>query len=157
MNTLLLNLIINDILNLIWTYISPDYKYLLNKYYFNKYYSYRLNVIHNYKLSGSICFSNNFTNYCYYYYILTNDLLYISKNILTLYITNNKNTNNNKDKCYYKKFVYKNLIFYNLVDFFYYYSNNKNEIINIINKYNLSHLIKKSHKNNANKNIRWTY
>jgi len=157
MNTLLLNLIINDILNLIWTYISPDYKYLLNKYYFNKYYSYRLNVIHNYKLSGSIGFSNTFTNYCYYYYILNNDLLYISKNILTLYINNNNNTNNNKDKYYYKKFVYKNLIFHNLVDFFYYYSNNKNEIINIINKYNLSHLIKKSHKNNANKNIRWTY
>jgi hypothetical protein len=157
MNTLLLNLIPNDILNLIWTHISPDYKYLLNKYYFNKYYSYRLNAIHNYKLSGSIGFSNNFTNYCYYYYILTNDLLYISKNILTLYITNNKNTNNNNDKYYYKKFVYKNIIFYNLVDFFYYYCNNKNEIINIINKYNLSHLIKKSHKNNANKNIRWTY
>ena len=162
MNTLLLNLIPNDILNLIWTHISPDYKYLLNKYYFNKYYSYRLYAIHNYKLSVSI---NNFTNYSYYYYILTNDLLYFSKNILTLYITNNSNnsnnsnkeTKNNKDKYYYKKFIYKNLVFYNLVDFFYYYCNNKNEIINIINKYNLSHLIKKSHKNNANKNIRWTY
>jgi hypothetical protein len=158
MNTLLLNLIPNDILNLIWTHISPHYKYLLNKYYFNKYYSYRLYAIHNYKLSGSI---NNFTNYSYYYYILTNDLLYFSKNILTLYITNNSNSNketkNNKDKYYYKKFIYKNLVFYNLVDFFYYYCNNKNEIINIINKYNLSHLIKKSHKNNANKNIRWTY
>jgi hypothetical protein len=153
MKTLLLNLIINDILNLIWTYISPDYKYLLNKYYFNKYYCYRLHAINNYKLSGFIGFSNNFNNYSYYYYILTNDLLYISKNILTLYINNN----NNKDKYYYKKFVYKNLVFYNLVDFFYYYCNNKNEIINIINKYNLSHLIKKSHKNNANKNIRWTY
>jgi hypothetical protein len=157
MNTLLLNLIINDILNLIWTHISPNYKYLLNKYYFNKYYSYRLHAIHNYKLSGSIVFTNNFNNYCYYYYILTNDLLYISKNILILYINNNKDTGSNKDKYYYKKFVYKNLVFYNLVDFFYYYCNNKNEIINIINKYNLSHLIKKSHKNNANKNIRWTY
>jgi hypothetical protein len=154
MNTLLLNLIPNDILNLIWTHISPNYKYLLNKYYFNKYYSFRLYAIHNYKLTG---FCNNFTNYSYYYYILTNDLLYFSKHILTLYINNNKDTGSNKDKYYYKKFVYKNLVFYNLVDFFYYYCNNKNEIINIINKYNLSHLIKKSHKNNANKNIRWTY
>jgi hypothetical protein len=156
MNTLLLNLIPNDILNLIWIHISPNYKYLLNKYYFNKYYSFRLYAIHNYKLTG---FSNNFTNYSYYYYILTNDLLYFSKHILTLYIDNNSNKEikNNKDKYYYKKFVYKNLIFYNLVDFFYYYCNNKSEIINIINKYNLSHLIKKSHKNNANKNIRWTY
>jgi hypothetical protein len=157
MNTLLLNLIPNDILNLIWIHISPNYKYLLNKYYFNKYYSFRLYAIHNYKLSGSIGFCNNFTNYSYYYYILTNDLLYFSKHILTLYIDNNKDTGNNKDKYYYKKFVYKNLVFYNLVDFFYYYCNNKSEIINIINKYNLSHLIKKSHKNNANKNIRWTY
>jgi len=154
MNTLLLNLIPNDILNLIWIHISPNYKYLLNKYYFNKYYSFRLYAIHNYKLTG---FSNNFTNYSYYYYILTNDLLYFSKHILTLYIDNNKDTGSNKDKYYYKKFVYKNIIFYNLVDFFYYYCNNKSEIINIINKYNLSHLIKKSHKNNANKNIRWTY
>jgi hypothetical protein len=157
MNILLLNLIPNDILNLIWKHISPHYKYLLNKYYFNKYYSYRLQAIHNYKLDDCSGFTNNFTNYSYYYYILTNDLLYISKNILTLYIDINKETKNNKDKYYYKKFVYKNLVFYNLVDFFYYYCNNKNEIINIINKYNLSHLIKKSHKNNANKNIRWTY
>jgi len=155
MNTLLLNLIPNDILNLIWKHISPNYKYLLNKYYINKYYSYRLQVIHNNKLYGSI----NFTNYSYYYYILTNDLLYFSKNILTLYINSNNNSNSKKTTKtdYYKKFVYKNLVFYNLVDFFYYYCNNKNEIINIINKYNLSHLIKKSHKNNANKNIRWTY
>ena len=57
---------------------------------------------------------------------------------------------------YYNKFVYKNVVFYSLVDFFYYYSNNKSTIIDIINKYNLSHLIKKSHKNNVNKNIRWT-
>jgi hypothetical protein len=157
MNILLLNLIPNDILNLIWKHISPHYKSLLNKYYFNKYYSYRLQAIHNYKLDDCSGFTNNFTNYSYYYYILTNDLLYISKNILTLYIDINKETKNNKDKYYYKKFVYKNLVFYILVDFFYYYCNNKNEIINIINKYNLSHLIKKSHKNNANKNIRWTY
>ena len=47
----------------------------------------------------------------------------------------------------------------NLIDFFNYYCNNdksKNIINNIIKNYNLSHLIKKSHKNNANKNIRWT-
>ena len=63
MNTLLLNLIPNDILNLIWEHISPDYKYLLNKYYFAKYYKFRLYAIYNYKLNGSVCFSNNFTNY----------------------------------------------------------------------------------------------
>jgi hypothetical protein len=159
MSNELLNLIPNDILNLIWIQISPKYKYFLNKYYFEKYYNYRLYYIHNNKLDDIINLKiNNFNNYSYYYYILTNDLLYFSKNILTLYITNNNIRNNkyNNDKCYYKKFVYKNIVFYNLVDFFYYYCNNKTTIINIINKYNLSHLIKKSHKNNVNKNIRWT-
>ena len=144
----LLNLIPNDILNLIWKQITPQCKYTLNKYYFNKYYSYRFYSIHNNNF-------NNFNNYNYYYYILSSDLTYVSKTILTLYITS-KNKATITD--YTKKFVYKNIVFTNLVDFFYYYCNNKNknEIINIINKYNLSHLIKKSHKNNVNKNIRWT-
>jgi hypothetical protein len=114
MNTLLLNLIPNDILNLIWTHISPDYKYLLNKYYFNKYYSLCLYVIHNYKFDGCIGFIgfiNNFTNYSYYYYILTNDLLYISKNILTLYISNNvKETKNNKYYIFYIFFYIKYIL-----------------------------------------------
>jgi hypothetical protein len=154
MTNALLNLIPNDILNLIWEQIAPNYKYFLNKYYFNKYYCYRFYCIHNNKIGSNVNLKiNNFNNYGYYYYILSSDLIYFSKIILTLYITNN--TNNNI-KYYCKKFVYKNIVFCNLVDFFYYYCNNKNEIINIINKYNLSHLIKKSHKNNVTKNIRWT-
>ena len=166
----LLNLIPNDILNLIWKKITPKCKYILNKYYFNKYYSYRFYSIHNTNNKiGTIANLqiSNFNNYNYYYYILNNSLTYVSKTILILYITSNTNSNNtnknknkNKNKAtitdYTKKFVYKNIVFTNLVDFFYYYCNNKNEILNIINKYNLSHLIKKSHKNNVNKNIRWT-
>ena len=126
----LLNLIPNDILNLIWKQISPQCKYTLNKYYFNKYYSYRFYSIHNNNVT-------NYNNYNYYYYILNNDLAYVSKTILTLYITTITD--------YTKKFVYKNIVFTNLVDFFYYYCNNKyrDQIINIINKYKLSHLIKK--------------
>jgi len=143
MNMGLLNLIPNDILNLIWEQIAPNIKYLLNKYYLNKYYNYRFYIIHTNNF-------NNFNNYSYYYYLLTNDLLYFSKVVLTLYITNTNNTN------YYKKFIYKNVVFYNLVDFFFFYCTKKSEILDIIKKYNLSHLIKKSHKNNANKNIRWT-
>ena len=139
----LLNLIPNDILNLIWKQLAPDFKYLLNKYYLNKYYNYRFYSIH-------VTNFNNFNNYGYYYYLLTNDLLYFSKVVLSLYITNSNNTN-----CY-KKFIYKNVVFSNLVDFFYYYCTKKSHIIDIIKKYNLSHLIKKTHKNNANKNIRWT-
>ena len=151
MSNELLNLIPNDILNLIWIQISPKYKYFLNKYYFEKYYSYRLYYIHNNKIDDIINLKiSNFNNYSYYYYLLTNDLLYFSKVVLTLYITNTNNTN------YYKKFIYKNVVFYNLVDFFFFYCTKKSEILDIIKKYNLSHLIKKSHKNNANKNIRWT-
>ena len=146
MKSELLNLIPNDILNLIWKQIAPDFKYLLNKYYLNKYYNYRFYSIHITNFNNF----NNFNNYSYYQYLLTNDLLYFSKVVLTLYITNTSTTN------YYKKFVYKNVVFYNLVDFFLYYCTKKSHIINIIKKYNLSHLIKKSHKNNANKNIRWT-
>ena len=159
MSNELLNLIPNDILNLIWVQITPNYKYLLNKYYFDKYYKYRFYYVHNNKLCDVIDYKiTNYNNYSYYYYILINDLLYLSKNILTLYITNNNDNTSkyNKNKWYYKKFVYKNIVFYNLVDFFYYYCYNKNEIMNIIKQYNLSHLIKKLHKNNANKNIRWT-
>ena len=160
----LLNLIPNDILNLIWIQIKPNYKYFLNKYYFNKYYGYRFFTIHNKKLNNVVTLKiSNYNNYNYYYYILINNLTYFSKTVLTLYITNtNNNTYNNNANnktnltMYYNKFVYKNVVFYSLVDFFYYYSNNKNTIIDIINKYNLSHLIKKSHKNNVNKNIRWT-
>jgi hypothetical protein len=149
MSSGLLNLIPNDILNLIWEQITPNIKYLLNKYYLNKYYNYRFYSIHAYNFNNFSNFSN-FNNFSYYHYLLTNDLLYFSKVVLTLYITNTSTTN------YYKKFVYKNVVFYNLVDFFLYYCTKKSEIINIIKKYNLSHLIKKSHKNNANKNIRWT-
>lgn len=155
----LLNLIPNDILNLIWKKITPQCKYTLNKYYFNKYYSYRFYSIHNNIGTIVNLQISNFNNYNYYYYILNNSLTYVSKTILTLYITSNTNKNKNKTSItdYTKKFIYKNIVFTNLVDFFYYYCNNKNEILNIINKYNLSHLIKKSHKNNVNKNIRWTY
>ena len=160
----LLNLIPYDILNLIWIQITPNYKYFLNKYYFNKYYGYRFFTIHNKKLNNVVTLKiSNYNNYNYYYYILINNLTYFSKTVLTLYITNtNNNTYNNNANnktnltMYYNKFVYKNVVFYSLVDFFYYYSNNKSTIIDIINKYNLSHLIKKSHKNNVNKNIRWT-
>ena len=96
----LLNLIPNDILNLIWIQITPNYKYFLNKYYFNKYYDYRFFTIHHKKLNNVLDLKiSNYNNYSYYYYILTNDLIYFSKIILTLYITNNNSDSKyNKDK-----------------------------------------------------------
>ena len=141
----------NEVLYLVWINIDPLLKYSLNKENLNKYYSYCNNNIH-------------FNNYNYYYYLIKHDLLIFSELVLKTYI----------EKLVVKKhntIYYKNLSFYSLIDFFHYYSTNNNNsnssnnsnsnkktkdfIIQIINKYNLTHLIKKIHKNNVNKNIRW--
>ena len=172
----LLNLIPDELLNLIWKNIKPSIKYCLNKHYFNKYYIYRFCLIHkNFdcynklhittinscsKCNDLIKFLYNikFNCYDYYYYILKNNLSFFIEITLNFYIKN-LYANVNINKLYQNKFLYKNIYFNNLIDFFNYYCNSdksKNIINNIIKNYNLSHLIKKSHKNNANKNIRWT-
>ena len=172
----LLNLIPNELLNLIWKNIKPSIKYCLNKHYLNKYYIYHFCLIHKnlncynklhittinsrLKCNNLIKFLYNikFNSYDYYYYILKNDLTLFIEITLNFYIKN-LYANLNINKLYQNKFLYKNIYFNNLIDFFYYYCNSnktKNVINNITKNYNLSHLIKKSHKNNANKNIRWT-
>jgi len=161
----------NEVLNLIWINIHPLLKYSLNKENFNKYYSYRYNNIH---YSTIIIFNN----YNYYYYLIKHDLLIFSELVLKMYIE--KLVSGELVIKKHNTIYYKNLSFYSLIDFFHYYSNNSNNssnnknsnssnnknsnsnnnknkefIIQIINKYNLTHLIKKIHKNNVNKNIRW--
>ena len=143
----------NEVLNLIWTYIDPLLKYSLNKINFNQYYNYRYNNIHyNANVSPNIYFNN----YNYYYYILKHDLLIFSESVLNLYaqmLISGELVIKKHNKIYYKS-----LTFYSLIDFFHYYSNNKKSkelIMEIIKKYNLTHLIKKIHKNNVTKNIRW--
>ena len=137
----------NEVLHLIWAYIPPILKYCLNKENFNKYYSANLNPI------------IYFNNYNYYYYLLKHDLLIFSKLVLNLYVQ--KLVSGELVIKKHNNIYFKNVYFNNLIDFFYYYSNNSNNsktklfIIQIINKYNLTHLIKKIHKNNVNKNIRW--
>jgi len=157
MNTELFALLPDDVLHLIWIKVAPQLKYSLNKKYFSKYYSYCYN--------SNQCTTNSsisFNNYNYYYYLLKHDLLIFSKIILTMYIEKLISGELSIRKHY--SIYYKNLNFYSLLDFFSYYSNNSNNsnnsksktfIIQIINKYNLTHLIKKIHKNNVNKNIRW--
>ena len=176
----LLNLIPIELLNLIWKNIKPSVKYSLNKHYLNKYYIYHfclihkkiycynkpyINTINSYlKYNDLIKFLYNikFNKYDYYYYILKNNLSLFIEITLNFYIKNlyaDYNINLNINKLHQNKFIYKNIYFNNLIDFFNYYCNSnktKNIINNIIKNYNLSHLIKKSHKNNANKNIRWT-
>jgi hypothetical protein len=145
----------NEVLNLIWTHISPLVKYSLNKENFNKYYNCRYYNIH----SSQIIY---FNNYNYYYYLLKHDLLIFSEIVLKMYIE--KLISGELVIKKYNNIYYKNINFYSLIDFFYYYSNNSNNsnnskskdfITQIIRKYNLTHLIKKIHKNNVNKNIRW--
>jgi len=150
----------NEVLNLIWINVSPILKYCLNKENFNKYYICRYYNIH--------LTANKFNNYNYYYHLLKNDLLLFSEIVFKMYIE--KLVNNELVIKKHNSIYYKNIHFNNLIDFFYYYSNitysnNNNNITNnkkckdliieIISKYNLTHLIKKIHKNNVNKNIRW--
>jgi len=148
----------NEVLNLIWMHISPLLKYSLNKEHFNKYYNYRFLNIHN-NANSSNNSSNYFNNYNYYYYLIKHDLLIFSELVLKMYIE--KIVSGELVIKKHNTIYYKNTFFYSLIDFYYYYSNNysnnysKKFIIQIINKYNLTHLIKKIHKNNVNKNSRW--
>ena len=149
----------NEVLNLIWINIDPLLKYSLNKENFNKYYNCRYINIHNSSNSRPIIY---FNNYNYYYYLIKHDLLIFSEIVLKMYIE--KLVSGELVIKKHNSIYYKNLSFYSLIDFFNYYSNNNNNnnnkkskdlIIEIIRKYNLTHLIKKIHKNNVNKNIRW--
>ena len=169
----------NEVLNLVWMYIDPLLKYNLNKDNFNKYYMSRYYNIHynaNARPNARPNASPNaipiifFNNYNYYYYLIKHDLLIFSEIVLQMYIE--KLVSGELVIKKHNTIIFKNVNFYSLIDFFYYYSNNSNNsnnnnsnnsnskkskdlIIGIINKYNLTHLIKKIHKNNVNKNIRW--
>ena len=169
----------NEVLNLVWTYIHPLLKYSLNKENFNKYYNCRyINIYYNANASPNAIPIMYFNKYNYYYYLIKHDLLIFSELVLQMYIEKLVSGQLLSRELVIKKhnnIYYKNINFYSLIDFFYYYScnnssnstnnsNNSNSsnskkskdlIIGIINKYNLTHLIKKIHKNNVNKNIRW--
>ena len=138
----------NEVLNLIWINVAPQLKYSLNKEYLNKYYIYRFYAIHS--SSSTIIY---FNNYNYYYYLLKNDLQIFTEIMLQIYIDKLISGQVNIKK--HNTIYYKNVYFYSLFDFLNYYSINNYFINQIIRKYNLTHLIKKIHKNNVNKNIRW--
>ena len=152
-----------EVLNLVWTYVDPLLKYSLNKENFNKYYNCRyINIYYNANVSANASLIIYFNKYNYYYYLIKHDLLIFCKIVLQMYIE--KLVSGELVIKKHNNIYYKNMNFYSLIDFFYYYSKNnsnsnnnstKDLIIEIINKYNLTHLIKKIHKNNVNKNIRW--
>ena len=142
----LLNLIPDDILNLIWLNLDNGVKYSLNKEYFEKFYFLRFN---------SIVFNlNRYYKYKYIHFVIKNDLNKIFEKLIYLYFKNIKSPSYN--------IFYNNLKFNNIFDMMNYYIHqtniNKNKQIfnDFIKAYNLSHLLKKTHKNNANKNIKWT-
>ena len=152
-----------------------------NKYYNYRY----INIYYNANASPNAIPIMYFNKYNYYYYLIKHDLLICSKLVLQMYIEKLVSGQLLSRELVIKKhnnIYYKNINFYSLIDFFYYYSTNnssnsssnsntnnssnsntnnnnskksKDLIIGIINKYNLTHLIKKIHKNNVNKNIRW--
>ena len=152
-----------EVLKLVWTYVDPLLKYSLNKENFNKYYNCRyINIYYNANVSANVSLIIYFNKYNYYYYLIKHDLLIFCKIVLQMYIE--KLVSGELVIKKHNNIYYKNMNFYSLIDFFYYYSKNnsnsnnnstKDLIIEIINKYNLTHLIKKIHKNNVNKNIRW--
>ena len=163
METRLLNLIPDDLLNLIWQHVRPNIKYKLNKKMFNKYYYYRFALINTryifYNKIISIYNSYIIRNYNYIKYLLIYDNKFVFENIIY-------------HKIYYEsiKYIYtvnikfENKIFNNFLDFCFYYIKRYNSIkitnyLNeIIKKYKLVDFVKKEHKNNnklLNKLNKW--
>jgi len=164
MNFDLLNLIPNEILNLIWTYVKPSQKYNINKYYFNKFYCVRFTYLNNKKFLYNIYLTNYkkfiISNYNYFKYLIKNDIILIIKLIINTRI--NQEDSNNKNYILSKKIFFENKNFINILDFTLFYSkkfkvnNVYNYIIDLINKKNLTNISKKKHKHNNNKLIKWT-
>jgi hypothetical protein len=145
----LLNLIPNDLLNLIWVNVKPETKCSLNKTYFNTFYEKKLDLIIN-NFNGK---SKRKCKYNYIQYIIKNEMFMYFDKMLNYFIHNKNST--------LKIFYYNNLKFNNIYDMINFYINSYNlstskKMLNdILKNNNLSQLIKKTHKNNNNKNIRW--
>lgn len=161
MNEILLNLIPNDLLNLIFGYISPSIKYTINKTFFTLFYKHRLLTINkNYTL---IKHYKIISNYNYYHILNHNYIKHLTKNDCLMMIEIIIKNNFNND-LFLNKIIFDNIIFQNLLDFVVTYSKKYNShkinnyVNNIIKKYNLTHLIKKEHKHyckNNNRNNIW--
>ena len=162
----LLNLIPDDILNLIWKKVKPSIKYCVNKYYFNKFYSYRFTII-----SNKFIYNNYTNNYRFFVIKNLNYINYLIKNDCIMMIEmliNYKTKYDKTDFIFNNKLLYETNKFKNFIDFCYYYSRYYNAlkintfIMHFIKFYKLSYLIKKEHKNNNankinNKNNKWIY
>lgn len=161
MNFDLLNLIPNELLNLIWRNVKPSVKYNINKYYFNKFYCVRFAYLNNKKFLYNIYLTNYnkfiITNYKYFKYLIINN------NIMFIKLIINTRLNQDNDKKYIldKKIFFENKNFINILDFALFYAKKNNiqcvynYVIDIIKEKNIKN-IKKKHKHNNNKLIKWT-
>lgn len=125
----------DEILNIIFNYINPYNKLLLNKFFYNKY---------NY-LIFKIIPERRYESYVRD--IIRNDYNFIFKNILNNYFDN---------WCKIKYYNYKNIIYNTYINFLIFYSNkyNSNKCLNEIN-YKITGIKKTLLKNNKTKYNKW--
>lgn len=128
-----------EIVNIIWEYINPIYKYKLNKTYYNNFYN-KENIDYIY-------------NYLYIKFLIINNSNFFLKNIF-----HNYDYNFFKEK----KFYYDSLTFFNKIDFLLFVSKKYNNFYafhilnNYYNKYANNKKEKKIYKVSPNKHILWT-
>tara|TARA_Y100000389_G_C17432174_1_gene503351 strand:+ start:247 stop:756 length:510 start_codon:yes stop_codon:yes gene_type:complete len=161
-----LDLLPEELLSIIFSYVKPSIKYTLNKILFNKYYKYRLHYVNNnrikyYNSNNSICDCYIIKNLNYIKYLINYDNSLVLNNILSYKIKNDKSK-----FIINKKLKFENTKFNNFIDFCYFYSNKYNSfkikllVDNIIKYYSKDYKViihsKNNYKNIKNKNIRWS-
>ena len=159
MENSLLDKLPDDILNIIFRYIKPDYKYFISKYYFDKYYFLRFGFLNNkiefqyqkYLLQKSyFCI----TNFKYIKFLIKNDLNFILKIIIY-----NKLYNDKSNYILKKPIIFENTKYINFIDFCYLLSLkfNSSKISTYIKRIIIEYNVKVSKKtvtyttNNSNK------
>ena len=163
MNLELLNLIPNEILNLIFNNMKPMIKYSLNKKNFYKYYKYRFTFINNKYL-----FYHKFIHKKDYFFISNlNYMKFLIKNDVKLcikFIINCKIKYDDTNYIVNIPIIFQDIKYRNILDFIISLSKKykalliNKYLINFIKKNNLTHLLKKEHKNkykNSSKQIKW--
>ena len=106
----------DDILNNIFRYIKPLYKYSLTKSYFNKYYHIRFGILNIKNLYFQKVLNEWYiiTNFKYIKFIIKNDIYLVLSNII-----NYKLKNDSSNYILKKPIVFENTKYINFIDFCY--------------------------------------
>ena len=163
MNLELLNLIPNEILNLIFYNMKPTIKYSLNKRYFYKYYKYRFTFINNkYLFYQKFIHKKDFffiNNLNYMKFLIKNDV-----KLCVEFIINCKIKYDDTNYIIKNPIIFQDIKYASVLNFIISLSKKYNSLlinkylINFVKKNNLTHLLKKEHKNkykNSSKQIKW--